>query len=454
MKQKQSLQIRKPLIISKLQNENKNGRFRPSPRKVHNNLSDSILQFSISKIETETGQFSSLHDTRAELCKEKKMFSSSHLPHIEYIPPKLTQGRVWYISFSCRHPVTGKMKRVRIKFNRIASLRERKRQALAFVAELDMKLRSGWNPFIEDFHRERLCPMTDVLDRFLEIKSKESEADSMRSYKSFIKTFKTWLRSQRLLSKDYCACSFTRSDAAAFLDDAEMSLSAATYNNYLRFFRTLFNWMEERQYISDNPFAGIRRKAKRLTAKTRRMFSADEMERLISYLEKENPQYLAIVLLCYCCFIRPKEIALLRCGDIDLENQAVHVGADIAKNDKESFRTIPDSVMKHFSKLDLSHPELFVFSADKRHEWSPGTTPITSRKISNYWNNNIRSACGFPMELQFYSLKDTGITNMINAGVALTSVQQQADHSSIAITSIYVGKNRRKAAEDLKNVDI
>ena len=58
------------------------------------------------------------------------------------------------------------------------------------------------------------------------------------------------------------------------------------------------------------------------------------------------------------------------------------------------------------------------------------------------------------MELQFYSLKDTGITNMVSSGVPLPSVQQQADHSSVAMTSIYVGKNRKKAEEDLKNVDI
>lgn len=46
-----------------LKNFKPNGGIRPSPRKVRNNLSDSILQFQTSKIETGTGQFSSLHDT-------------------------------------------------------------------------------------------------------------------------------------------------------------------------------------------------------------------------------------------------------------------------------------------------------------------------------------------------------------------------------------------------------
>lgn len=76
-----------------------------------------------------------------------------------------------------------------------------------------------------------------------------------------------------------------------------------------------------------------------------------------------------------------------------------------------------------------------------------------SRKFASYWSYVIRPSLGFPKELQFYSLKDTGITNMVNSGVPLTSVQQQADHSSLAITSIYIGKTER-ASEALKAVDI
>ena len=112
-------------------------------------------------------------------------------PLTRYIPPKLTQGKIWYISFSCKHPATGKMKRVRIKFNRGDSLSERKKEARAVIASLDLKL--GWNPFIEEAMPKGFALMSDVLDKFIDIKSKESEANSMRCYNSFIKTFKGWL---------------------------------------------------------------------------------------------------------------------------------------------------------------------------------------------------------------------------------------------------------------------
>ena len=56
-------------------------------------------------------------------------------------------------------------------------------------------------------------------------------------------------------------------------------------------------------------------------------------------------------------------------------------------------------------------------------------------------------------DLQFYSLKDTGITGMLQSGVAINLVQQQADHSSVAMTAIYVGKSPAANAE-LRNANI
>ena len=50
-------------------------------------------------------------------------------------------------------------------------------------------------------------------------------------------------------------------------------------------------------------------------------------------------------------------------------------------------------------------------------------------------------------------MKDTGITRTLSEGVALNFVQQQADHSSPAITGIYVGKTA-EALEVMKDVDI
>ncbi len=209
--------------------------------------------------------------------------------------------------------------------------------------------------------------------------------------------------------------------------------------------------MVEKGYMSSNPFASLKRKPKKQTHKTRRTFNDDELKRLWYFLEQENCGYLLICLFCYCCFMRPKEIVLLKCGDIDIRRQILNVRGAIAKNDNDSQRTIPDTMMKYLLEIDLSHSDWYLFSG--KHDFLPGSAKIWSQRISDYWFKNVRPACGFSKDLQFYSLKDTGITNMLGQGVPASFVKQQADHSSLAMTSAYLGKSS-KANDKLKKIDI
>ena len=386
------------------------------------------------------------------MSERKKMLFFQPIPYTHYIPPRLTEGKEWYISYSVINPETKKMKRFRIKCNREHNLRERRKIAKTIIAGLSTRLAMGWSPFVETKAPKSYALLFNALDSFISIKEKETESNSMRSYRSFIKIFKNWLLKHNINEKNYC-CAVTKDVTTCFMGDVEENVSPKTYNNYLNFFKGLFNWFEEKGYTVGNPFSEIHKKPKRLTKKTRRLLSDMELSVLIDYLKTENPEYLAICMLCYCCFMRPKEIALLKCGDIDLKKQVVHVAADIAKNDNTSYRTIPDNLLCVFKNLDLSKKDYFLFGQHPYYSFTPGNKRICSRKIAAYWGNNVRKACGFPMELQFYSLKDTGITNFLGDGVPISFVQQQADHSSVAVTAIYVGK-KASANEELKKVNI
>ena len=59
----------------------------------------------------------------------------------------------------------------------------------------------------------------------------------------------------------------------------------------------------------------------------------------------------------------------------------------------------------------------------------------------------------FPERYKFYSLKDTGITNMLRQHVDTVSVRDQARHSSIDITNIYVPHDMKRANATLKDYD-
>lgn len=374
------------------------------------------------------------------------------IPNIDFRRCVLHEGSDWFIYFYVKSPVTGKLQRVRIKCNRIKPLKTRRRAARETMAAIDQRLAMGWNPLIEKTAPKVCARMFEAFDAFLEAKDKETEPASMRSYRSFVKTFRTWLERDGYDRDCYCSA-VTAATAQSFMDDMESSLSAKTYNNYVAFFNILFNWLVSKGYSMSNPFEGIKKKPRRLLKKTRRILTDDELSVLVDFLSKENREYLAMCMLCYCCLIRPKEIVLLKCSDVDLDEQTVHVRQEIAKNDNDSTRTIPDDLVPLLKELDLSHPQYYLFSDHGNGNFSSGTAKLCSRRIAQWWDLHVRPACGFGMDLKFYSLKDTGITNMLSAGVPVNIVQQQADHSSLAVTSVYVGR-RQGAAEAIKKTAI
>lgn len=381
------------------------------------------------------------------------------LPHayIDYVPPRLHQGDSgWYVSYYVKNPETGKMKRFRVKVNRYRSTKERIRAAKSIMAGLQERLAMGWTPFYDKTAPLATTPAFEVFDRYERIKIKEMEKQSLATYLSYIRIFKSFLTSIGFqeTTSIHAIGQDTAKKYMSFLE-GERGVSPRSYNNYLSFQVTFFDWMKDKGYVSENPFQGLKRKPRRLMVKKRRMLTDEELGTLFTWLLENNTEYLAVCLLCYCCFMRPKEIALLRCCDIDLHRQTVHVRAEIAKNDKESFRTIPDSMMPVMRRLDLSHKDWFLFGnhPGNRSDFRPAREPGAKKRFSDYWADTVRDACNFGKDIQFYSQKDTGITNMLGEGVAINLVQQQADHSSVAMTAIYVGKSQT-ANQELRSARI
>ena len=392
-----------------------------------------------------------MYDTIVELCKEKKMYFRQPTLGQDYLPAKLSQGKTWFVYFYVKSPVSGKLQRRRIKVNRYSTRKENLVLARSIIGDINTRLALGWNPLLEGVAPRAGIPLFTALDDYLKVKAKEMRPNSMRSYRSFVGVFREWLLGHGF-GEGSSVSLVTKEVATLFMNDMDDrdDVSAITYNNYVRFFEGMFSWMVKKGYLATNPFAGMDKKRRKPGAsKKRRLLKAAELQQLISFLRKENPEYLAICLFCYCCFMRPKEIALLHCGDVDIRKHTVSVSGDIAKNGKDSVRTIPDEMMPFIRALDLSDPDLFLFGSHRleKFRFTPGPKPTIGQRIADYWRFVVRPGCGFGEDLQFYSLKDTGITGMLQSGVAINLVQQQADHSSVAMTAIYIGKSPAANAE-------
>ena len=445
--------------MNKLENENCWAKVPVFPRKSSNDKNVNKLGVNSDKKRDKTGtsicsfdlSLSDAIPPEAEASERKKMFFAP-IAGIHYREAKLTCGKEWFVYFYVMNPSSGKLKRIRIKLNREKNIKQRKKDAQRLIQGINQRLSLGWNPLVKAIAPKASEKLNSALNSFLKVKEKEMESTSTHCYVSYINIFKKYLK-EAGFSNDAFVTNFTHQHAVAFLDIIEERYSPKTFNNYLAFFKGLFIWMKEKGYVDDNPFEGINKKPRKLLKKNRRLLTDEELKKLMEFLAENNREYYIMVLLCYGCFIRPKEIALLKCKDINLEKQVVYVSADIAKNDNESYRTIPNEILPVLKLADLSNPNLYLFGAHKNWDFTPGKQPATSKKMAKYWELVVRPALGFGLDLKFYSLKDTGITNMLQNGVPINLVQKQADHSSVAMTAIYVGK-KADANNEIKNAEL
>ncbi len=353
-----------------------------------------------------------------------------------YLPAELHELKTWRIVYYAIHPETGKLARKAIKCNRIKNLSLRRAFAKKMCSEINEKLASGWNPFLEQECGKGFTKLVDALHTFKEEKNRELREDSTRCYNSYVKTLDEWLTKRN--ESNILSISFSKQHALDLLTDIYIKnkVSNRTYNNYLTFFRTLFNWMIEREYCKVNHFTKLSKKKNE--EKRRDVIPADIRVKLENHLRANDQPFLCVSLLCYGCLIRPKEILNLKSGDFLMKDQIVRIPANVAKNGKSRDVAMPDYVAAEILQLGLDKipSDHYVFS-DK---FRPGKTKKNTRDIGRYWQN-LRDTLNMPKNISFYSLKDSGITDMLDAGVPTKVVQHHADHSSIAMTEKYDHKN-------------
>ena len=113
--------------------------------------------------------------------------------------------------------------------------------------------------------------------------------------------------------------------------------------------------------------------------------------------------------------------------------------------------TLPDKVGRLMVELGVFNaPSSYYLFSDG---FAPGRERKSEKRFRDYWVRYVRKALDFPAKYKFYSLKDTGITGMIENNVDILSVRNQARHSSIAITSIYTPPEAMRPVEELKHYD-
>lgn len=78
----------------------------------------------------------------------------------------------------------------------------------------------------------------------------------------------------------------------------------------------------------------------------------------------------------------------------------------------------------------------------------PNNVPARPALYSKTWVE-MRKKLNLPESMQLYSLKDTGITNMLENGVPAIDVMKQAGHHDLAMTSRYANHKDTRIAQKM-----
>ena len=367
---------------------------------------------------------------------------SSEYSAVNYLPATLkTNKSGWLIEYYVENPQTQELARKRIKLERLLSRypskTEAKKHINNIILALNMKLSTGWNPYFQGEDSRMYTPIREVCRKYMAETEKTHREATIRSYKSFIKVFVEWVEN---LKPGIYSSMITHAMVVRFMDYVFFErkapngedISAYTYNSYIRHGSAFFNWMIEKCYCKENHFSKIKRK--KTQDKRRILIPEDYREKIDNYLKEKNPGFLLVLKLIYAGLIRPKELRMLKVGDLSFADKQIRIRKEVAKNGHERVVPVSDEILISF--LDLGVPK----AANSDYLFGPGYLPsptmIAEARMTKTWTS-LREKLNLPQEMQMYSFRDTGMTEMIKNGIDPLSVKQLADHHSLDMTAIY-----------------
>ncbi len=378
---------------------------------------------------------------------------------ISYTPPKLYTGKTgknWYIGFYAFDPVAGKLRLKRIKINHVEGVAVRRKYAADLITRLHEKLRLGWNPWIAQQNSNSVVFFSEACGRYRKYIDRLLSDGVLRedTYIGYVSYLRNLIKYNEGLSVPITYIyQLSKSYICDFLDHIyiERENSPQTRNNYLTWLRVFAGWLLKHGYTETKVTDGIDGIAKRSIKKTRTVIAEKDLVEITRFLSSHNRHYLLACYLLFYCFIRPKELSLIRVGDISVKSGTLRLHADNSKNKKDAVITLPDKVLKLMIDLNvLSYPVgHYLFGAN----FYPGVEFRDGKQFRDYWTRTLRPELELPASYKFYSLKDTGVTTMLRARIDNISVRDQARHSSILITDIYTPHDIEEANPIIRNFD-
>lgn len=362
--------------------------------------------------------------------------------------PRFHQASECYVSLSAFDPSRGKMCIKKFMLGHVKGKRAQRAYGEALIKRLTEKLMQGWNPWIEVVQPLEYTSFDEACDRYEEyllklLKEHNMREESVISYTSRIRVLKEWKAKEKI--NLYYTYQFNNLLVGQFLDYVfiDRNNTLRTRNNYLAWLKTFCKYLLERGYIPNDPTEGYSCVQKRGQLKNRDVIPDDVLKELKDWLEINNRHYLLACYILHYLFVRPKEMSYLKVGDFSIKKKTLFLHGNNTKNHNDALLTMPDHVLKLMIDLHIfDNPGNYYLFSDG---FAPGPERKSEKAFRDYWHHYVRKNLKMSDRYKFYSLKDTGITNMLRANTDILTVRDQARHSSILITDIYTPKDIQEA---------
>lgn len=384
---------------------------------------------------------------------------------LSFTCPRITYGKSTVLSFYAYDPAAGRLKRKRIRIDRLGSKWFIRRREKEICARFTALLAQGWSPFSGTYdvavtvsrrQMKSTMTLTEAVGRHNAYVSNEVRRKVMSEA-----TAKTYLSySRKLLSQldgSVCAGDVDISHLAQFLDAIKAGGSSPKYcNSLVGWLKTLFGWLSERGIVGENVATPL--KTETLARQPGRpTLTEDERLELFRRLrEIGHKEFLLACMMEYYTLIRPNELYRVKVKMIDFVGQSILIPAEISKNRKTARVALPSVVADVMIELgvDRKDEECYVFGLGLKCGRKIGN----AKQFGRFWTNHVVCKGGIYPELGerglvFYSLKNSGITDMLSAGIPSATVRDQARHQDLSTTEIYNRQSSLKTPDGLQDYE-
>jgi site-specific recombinase XerD len=360
---------------------------------------------------------------------------------LDYKPAELRMNKDWIIVYYAKNPVTGKLECQRLRVPAIQSKTERIKHGKKIVLEINTRLSEGWSPFLEETGKNYKT-FVEVIDSFLkhlkkQLKDGVVREDTLRTYNSNLNLLQQFLLEKRI--KITFALEINKKLCVQYLDWVyiDRNNSPRTRNNHLTFLKLFCSFLVSRGVINENPVNGIL--PMKSQPKKREVFPEKIRNQIAEKLQSYDTGFYVLCMTTYFCLVRNTELGKLLVNMVNIDESSIFLSKEISKNRKDEFVTIPSQFLPALKKhIQNANPDHYLFSSDNFYT---GAIPMPVRKIATAWEK-LRKDLKLESKYQFYSLKDTGITDLLNSGIPAIKVRDQARHYDIKITELYTPRSQ------------